>query len=156
MAPDITLVLLHVLAYGLAAACHYNCTARYRLHPTDHLHTHSTCDVSCNDGLESIPAELAFICMQVVLASQTAVLEIVPWLDHTQLHETLLPALDKLMLCPEHEIRSAVTQLYAHLGPALLSSSEGSAAQNADAIQGVLMQRVLDQAEDMDFQVRRV
>ncbi len=116
----------------------------------------STCDVSCNDGLESIPAELAFICMQVVLASQTAVLEIVPWLDHTQLHETLLPALDKLMLCPEHEIRSAVTQLYAHLGPALLSSSEGSAAQNADAIQGVLMQRVLDQAEDMDFQVRRV
>lgn len=116
----------------------------------------STDDAICNSGFIGIPAELFYICLQVVLASQTAVLEIAPWLDHTQLHETLLPSLDKLMLCPEHEIRSAVTQLYAHLGPALLSSSEGSPAQEADAIQGVLMQRVLDQAEDMDFQVRRV
>ncbi len=148
MATNVTLALLHVLAYESAAACHENCTATYRLHHTHH--------VLCNDGLQGIPAELAFICLQVVLASQTAVLEIAPWLDHTQLHETLLPSLDKLMLCPEHEIRSAVTQLYAHLGPALLSSSERSPAQNADAIQGVLMQRVLDQAEDMDFQVRRV
>jgi len=151
MATNITLALLHVLAYESTPACQAYCTATYRLHPTDHTH-----HALCNDELEGIPAELAFICLQVVLASQTAVLEIAPWLDHTQLDETLLPSLDKLMLCPEHEIRSAVTQLYAHLGPALLSSSEGSAAQNADAIQGVLMQRVLDQAEDMDFQVRRV
>ncbi len=88
--------------------------------------------------------------MQVVQAAQTAILDIAPWLAPQEIQDSLLE-LDKLMSYPEHEIRSAVTQLYAHLGPAL-QSLEGSEA----IIYGTLLPRILDQAEDMDFQVRRV
>lgn len=93
---------------------------------------------------------------RVVQAAETAVLELAPWLDHADIQESMLPALDKLMLCPEHEIRSAVVQLYAHLAPALHPCSDASEASSPDDIRNVLLQRILEQAEDMDFQVRKV
>lgn len=88
---------------------------------------------------------------QVVQAAQTAIIDIAPWLESGHIGNELLPELDKLMSCPEHEIRSAVTQLYAHLGSAVQSLVEP-----ATIVLGALLPRVLDQAEDMDFQVRRV
>lgn len=60
------------------------------------------------------------------------------------------------MLCPEPEIRSAVVQLYAHLAPALHPCSDASEASSPDDTRNVLLQRILEQAEDMDFQVRKV
>ena len=89
--------------------------------------------------------------MQVVQAEQTAVIEIAPWLTSSVITAELLPDLDRLMNCPEHEIRSAVIQLYAHLGPTI---------QALDGAQTIVLQallpRILEQSEDMDFQVRRV
>ena len=49
----------------------------------------------------------------------------------------------------EHEVRSAVIQLYAKLGPALKECQ-------GNLLQEVLMPKLLEAAEDMDFQVRRV
>ena len=89
--------------------------------------------------------------LQVVQAAQTAIIGIAPWLDCSTITSELLPDFDRLMLCPEHEIRSAVVQLYAHLGTAI-KDLQGSGA----TILEVLLPRILEQAEDMDFQVRRV
>lgn len=87
---------------------------------------------------------------RVVQAAQTAVIEIAPWLTSSVITAELLPDLDRLMNCPEHEIRSAVVQLYAHLGPTI---------QALDGAQTIILQallpRILEQSEDMDFQVRR-
>lgn len=74
-----------------------------------------------------------------------------PLLDCGRIHDKLLFFLDKLMDCTEHEVRSAVTQLYAKLGPAL-EDCEGC----ENLLQDTLLPRLLEKAEDMDFQVRRV
>ena len=55
------------------------------------------------------------------------------------------------MDCTEHEVRSAVTHLYAKLGPAL-KDCEGCGS----LLQDMLLPKLLEKAEDMDFQVRRV
>ena len=89
--------------------------------------------------------------LQVVEAAQTAVLELAPFLDPAQLREELLLFLDKLMDSPEHELRSAVTYLFAKLGPAL-QNCEGHEMLSEE----LLVPRLLERAEDMDFQVRRV
>lgn len=91
----------------------------------------------------------AFFCLQVVEAAQTAVLAIAPLLDFARLHDELLLSLEKMMESHEHEIRSAIIQLYAKLGPALQDCQ-------GNLLQEVLMPKLLEAAEDMDFQVRRV
>lgn len=55
------------------------------------------------------------------------------------------------MDCTEQEVRSAVTYLYAKLGPAL-KDCEGC----ENLLQDTLLPKLLEKAEDMDFQVRRV
>lgn len=73
-------------------------------------------------------------------------LDLAALLGPEALQQELLPALDALMECPEQETRSAITQLYAHLGH----------AAEAELSQEALLPRVLQQAEDLDFPVRRV
>ena len=83
--------------------------------------------------------------------AQDAVLVIAPLLDPGRIQDKLLFFLDKLMDCTEHEVRSAVTHLYAKLGPAL-KDCEGC----GNLFQDALLPKLLEKAEDMDFQVRRV
>ncbi|KAL3137768.1 hypothetical protein ABBQ38_005030 [Trebouxia sp. C0009 RCD-2024] len=87
---------------------------------------------------------------KVVEAAQAAILAIAPLLDSGRIQDRLLICLDKLTNCTEHEVRSAVTQLYAQLGPAL-KDCEG--CQNL--LQDIFLPKLLEAAEDMDFQVRR-
>lgn len=87
----------------------------------------------------------------MVETAQSAVLEIAPLLDCGRIQDRLLFCLDKLMDCTEHEVRSAVTQLYAKLGPALMGC-EGY----ENLLQDMLLPKLLETAGDMDFQVRRV
>ena len=87
----------------------------------------------------------------MVEAAQTAVLEIAPLLDAGRIQDQLLFFLDKLMDCTPHEVRSAVTHLYAKLGPAL-QDCEGC----ENLLQNVLLPRLLERAGDSYFQVRRV
>lgn len=87
----------------------------------------------------------------MVEAAQAAVLELAPLLDSCRIRDKLLFFLDKLMDSTEHEVRSAVTHLYAKLGPAL---KECEGCENL--LQDTLLPKLLEKAEDMDFQVRRV
>ena len=87
----------------------------------------------------------------MVEAAQTAILAIAPLLDSRRIQDSLLFCLDNLTDCTEHEVRSAVMQLYAKLGAAL-EGCEGC----ENLLQDTILPKLLEAAEDMDFQVRRV
>lgn len=73
-------------------------------------------------------------------------LELASLLDPAVQEHQLLPALERLLGFSEQETRAAVTQLLAHLGHAFLPQ----------LTQNGLLPQVLSQADDLDFQVRRV
>ena len=86
------------------------------------------------------------LCLQVVQAAQATVLDLATLLGPAVHEHQLLPSLDRLLGLVEQETRAAVTQLLAHLGHAVSSQ----------LTQDALLPRVLAQAGDLDFQVRRV
>lgn len=83
-------------------------------------------------------------------AAQAAVLELVPLMEHESILE-LLGAMDRRIEHCDLETRSAVTQLYAKCGPAIQGCKDSQ-----QLLEELVMPVLLDQAEDMDFQVRRV
>lgn len=85
-------------------------------------------------------------CFQVVQAAQATVLDLAALVEPAVQEHQLLPALDRLLTFPEQETRAATTQLFAHLGHAV----------PPQLTEDGLLPRVLAQAGDMDFQVRRV
>ena len=79
-------------------------------------------------------------------AAQATVLDLASLLEPSVHQHQLLPSLDRLLNLVEQETRAAVTQLLAHLGHAF----------SPQLTQNALLPRVLAQAGDLDFQVRRV